>query len=153
MLARCAACRLEQLELTSQECAQLMPQSMAEAEARVAALEEELARVENDILEAEAKNELYKLLEVRTRWVSLGRPARRLGSAWALPHLLRLRTCYGQRAGLQLVQSAGLPSKALSCFALRLPVARTAGATTRPRSSSSAPRGGSRRTRATTSPR
>ena len=30
----------------------------------------ELAAVEQDILEAEAKQELYKLLEIRTRWGS-----------------------------------------------------------------------------------
>lgn len=60
-------CRLEQLELTSRDCEQLMPQSLAEAEARVMALSEELARVDNDIVESEAKNELCKLLEIRTQ--------------------------------------------------------------------------------------
>lgn len=44
-----------------------MPQGMAELVGHVEGLGGELAGVERDILEAEAKHELYKLLEVRTR--------------------------------------------------------------------------------------
>lgn len=64
--------RLEGLELTSQECEQLMPQSALDLEARVQQLTEELGRVEESIVEAEAKSELYKLLEARTRFVGPG---------------------------------------------------------------------------------
>lgn len=41
--------------------------SSSSPQARVAALSAELAGVERDMLEAEAKHELLKLLEVRTR--------------------------------------------------------------------------------------
>ncbi|EFN52866.1 hypothetical protein CHLNCDRAFT_138354 [Chlorella variabilis] len=58
---------MEQLETTSRDCDQLMPQGMAELVGHVEGLGGELAGVERDILEAEAKHELYKLLEVRTR--------------------------------------------------------------------------------------
>jgi len=66
----CPACSLEQLETTSHDCEQLMPQAMESLQARVAQLAADLASVEQDIVEAEAKHELYKLLEIRTRWVS-----------------------------------------------------------------------------------
>ncbi|PRW33225.1 outer dynein arm-docking complex subunit 1 [Chlorella sorokiniana] len=58
---------VEQLETTSRDCEALMPQAMANLQARVAALTGELAGVERNMLEAEAKHELLKLLEVRTR--------------------------------------------------------------------------------------
>lgn len=43
------------------------PCSSTPPQARMAALSAELAGVERDMLEAEAKHELLKLLEVRTR--------------------------------------------------------------------------------------
>ena len=49
-----------------------MPQAMAALAGRAGQLSAELAGVEQDILEAEAKHELYKLLEIRTRWGVLG---------------------------------------------------------------------------------
>ncbi|KAL4440036.1 hypothetical protein ABPG75_003037 [Micractinium tetrahymenae] len=58
---------LAQLETTSRDCEQLMPSGEEALQARVAELSAELAAVEQDILEAEAKHELYKLLETRTR--------------------------------------------------------------------------------------
>lgn len=61
-------CRLEQLETTSKDCEQLMPQGLEPLQARVEELAKELATLEAGIVEAEAKNELYKLLEIRTRW-------------------------------------------------------------------------------------
>lgn len=45
-----------------------MPAGQAGLEARAGELSAALAAVEGDILEAEAKHELYKLLETRTRW-------------------------------------------------------------------------------------
>ena len=62
-------CRLEALETTSRDCEQLMPQAQVALAGRARQLAAELAGVEGDILEAEAKHELYKLLEIRTRWV------------------------------------------------------------------------------------
>ena len=62
-------CRLEALETTSRDCEQLMPQAQAALAGRARQLAVELAGVESDISEAEAKHELYKLLEIRTRWV------------------------------------------------------------------------------------
>lgn len=58
---------LETLQTESRDCEALMPAALPALEARLAALEGELARVERDQVEAEAKHELYKLLEVRTR--------------------------------------------------------------------------------------
>lgn len=49
-----------------------MPDGEEALQARVAQLSSELAAVEQDILEAEAKHELYKLLETRTRWEAGG---------------------------------------------------------------------------------
>lgn len=63
-----ARCRVAQLETTSRDCDQLMPDGEEALQARAGQLAAELASVEQDILEAEAKHELYKLLETRTRW-------------------------------------------------------------------------------------
>lgn len=58
---------LEALQTESRDCEALMPAALPALEARLGGLEGELAGVERDQLEAEAKHELYKLLEVRTR--------------------------------------------------------------------------------------
>lgn len=48
------------------DCEQLMPRGEGGLAGRAQELGAEVARVERDIGEAEAKHELYKLLEVRT---------------------------------------------------------------------------------------
>lgn len=58
---------MEQLHTESRDCDALMPQALPTLQALLAALEGDLAAVERDQVEAEAKHELYKLLEVRTR--------------------------------------------------------------------------------------
>lgn len=63
---------MEQLETTSRDCDALMPAAEGALQARLATLTSELAGVDGDIIEAEAKHELYKLLELRTRWVAGG---------------------------------------------------------------------------------
>ena len=68
--------------MTSRDCEQLMPRAEQDLQAKAVRLEEELGLGEQEFVEAEAKNELYKLLEIRTRW---GQRQRRRASAALRP--------------------------------------------------------------------
>ena len=59
-----------------------MPRAEQDLQAKAVRLEEELGLGEQEFVEAEAKNELYKLLEIRTRW---GQRQRRRASAALRP--------------------------------------------------------------------
>lgn len=59
--------QLMRLALTSRDCAALMPGGGLDANARVKALEAELAHLDTDMAETEAQHRLYTLLQERTR--------------------------------------------------------------------------------------
>lgn len=59
--------QLVRLALTSRDCAALMPDGGPDAQARIKALEAELASLDSDVAEADAQHRLYSLLEERTR--------------------------------------------------------------------------------------
>ncbi len=74
------------LALTSRDCAALMPDGGPDAQARVKALESELATMESELAEADAQHRLYSLLKERTRY---GCPPYS-----CTPHLAKLLSCF-----------------------------------------------------------
>lgn len=60
---------LLRLELTSRDCAALMPGGGRDTDARIASLEATLAALDGERADAEAQHRLYSLLAERTRWV------------------------------------------------------------------------------------
>lgn len=58
---------IRRLSVTSADCSKMMPDGSPEEAARIARLKEDAARVEADLIEAEAQNRLYELLCQRTR--------------------------------------------------------------------------------------
>ncbi|KAK9808645.1 hypothetical protein WJX72_001158 [[Myrmecia] bisecta] len=58
---------IARLSVTSRDCSKLMPDGQPDAQARVQQLQEEMAVLDEELIEAEAKNRLYTLLGERTR--------------------------------------------------------------------------------------
>ena len=59
--------QISRLSVTSRDCAVLMPGEQPTEQARVEALQDEQKVLEEELVEAEAKNRLYSLLGERTR--------------------------------------------------------------------------------------
>lgn len=60
--------QIARLSLTSRDCAALMPGEQPAEQARIEHLQQEHKVLEEELVEAEAKNRLYTLLGERTRW-------------------------------------------------------------------------------------
>lgn len=56
-----------QLELTSRDCAALMPTGQPTATAKIKTLADDKAARDAELVDSEAKNQLYTLLALRTR--------------------------------------------------------------------------------------
>ena len=61
--------QISRLSVTSRDCSVLMPGEQPTEQARVGALQDEQKVLEEELVEAEAKNRLYSLLGERTRCV------------------------------------------------------------------------------------